>query len=187
MARVRGKWWVWLLVAACGALVAVLFVLFPSASHSNSTVELERARDLWLAQKLKDYRIVVQQQIGTMSCRQELAVRDEQIADVRQNDCGQPATWTASHLFAWVSQLERQGTQCYPSAQLCACRLFQSTQASYNPQLGYPQHVVYSLRMQPNLLSRDYWQYAWTINGLPNCDQGQGDVVVNVLSLERQQ
>ncbi len=187
MARVRGKWWLWLLVAACCALVAVLFVLPPPAAQSDSTVELERARDLWLAQKAQNYRIVVQQQIGTATCQQDIEVRNERITHVRQNDCDQPATWTASHLFAWVSQLERQGTQCYPSAQLCACRLFQSTQASYDPLFGYPQHVVYSLRMQPNVLSRDYWQYAWTINSLPNCDQGQGDVVVKVLSLERQQ
>ena len=186
MARARGKWAVWLLVAACCALVAAVFMLTPLA-QSGSDIELERASDLWLAQKLQNYRIVVQQQIGTATCRQEIIVQNEQIANVRQNDCGQPATWTASHLFAWVSQLKRQRTQCYPSDQLCACRLLQSTQASYDPQRGYPQKVVYSLRMQPNLLSRDYWQYAWTINSLPNCDHGQGDIVVEVLSLERQQ
>ncbi len=187
MAWMRGKWGVGLMVVACCALMTTLFVLTPSAAQSDGNLELERARDLWLAQKLQEYRIVVQQQIGAATCQQDIEVRGERIVDVRQNNCGQPATWTASHLFAWVSQLKRQGTQCYPSEQLCACRLFQSTTATYDPQRGYPQHVVYSLRMQPNLISRDYWQYALNINSLPNCDQGQGDIVVKVLSLERQQ
>lgn len=173
------------------ALAAALLVLLGAAAAvalprepARADPELAQAERRWQARPFDGYRMIVQEQIGPRVCQQDVRVVGEEIAEVLQNSCGRPPSWTTTRLFRWIGQLETAESSCFPSASFCACRVQERTRAVYDPQLGYPRSVEYTWTLEPNVRSVDYWRYTWQMSTLSSCAQdGREPIQVSVVSL----
>lgn len=111
--------------------------------------ELARAKSRWAARDFNRYRMVVETDNGFSGiCRQDVEIQNEKVINVFQ-DCKKPGsfveqpTLTITDLF---NQLEKYSskTECGPNG--CSCDGVISTDAIYDPQLGYPRQIEVKLK-----------------------------------------
>ena len=167
-------------VLACGLLGALAATAAPGG-------ELPAARARWDARALPRYRLVVDEETNAGSCRQDLRISGERIAEVLRNTCVRVPSWTVASLFAWAAGLPDQAARCYPSAVACVCHIVYTTRASFDPQLGYPQQIAYRWALTTNWAYRGHWERMLREHELPSCDQvtrrASGHITVTVVSL----
>ena len=167
-------------VLACGLLGA----LAASAAPGD---DLLAARARWAAHPLPRYRLVVDEETNAGSCRQDLRISGERIAEVLQNRCVRVPSWTVANLFGWAAGLEDHAARCYPSAVACVCHIVYTTRASFDPQLGYPQRIAYQWKLTTNWAYPGHWERLLRQHELPSCDQvtrrASGHITVTVVSL----
>lgn len=182
-----GKPWK-LLTALLAALLACsglgLLLGFPTTDR-----QLAAARQRWQLHGFSAYRLTVNEETESSSCRQSLEIQNERVRSVLLNECGRPASWTVPNLFTWTAQPGRFDSRCYPSGVTCVCYMVFSTQAIYNPDLGYPQRVTYQWRLIPNLAHPRHWQRLLLLGALPECQTvsrfAEGHITLSVTELSR--
>ncbi len=179
------------LLLASGVLLIVLALVFVallagSAGMSEARGAQMRAEQIWYAQPLDHYRLVIQHRTRTGTCEQDLEIRDDRVQTVYLNQCAQPPSWTVTRLFEWVKQLGRTASLCYPSSMQCTCRVSTFTQVMFDPQMGYPRHIRYEWTLRPNWENLHYWQSLVFNSDRVDCarrTRGGGAVELTVVSL----
>lgn len=177
MARVRRRW----LIAGVLALLVLLSALVLLRGQVGAASRVDEARSTWAAQGIAGYRLALTRNSSGTICQQEIEARDEQVARIVSNNCGQPASWTVTRLLDWVAELERTPSRCFPGRSFCPCQAFPRTSVRYDTQLGYPAEIQYEWAMGPNWSNPDYWR-SLTDRSFAGCNrQGfGGPLLVNV-------
>jgi hypothetical protein len=174
----------WALLGVAGALLACAALAAVGGAQES---ELIAAKARWQARSFADYRLVVQEETETTSCRQASEIRAEKIERVLLNRCVRLPSWTVSNLFLWAEQASAMPSRCYPSVVTCVCYKVYSLDASYDPQLGYPQRVTQAWHLRLNWAYMLHWQRLWDTGELPTCANiariGHGHVMITVVSL----
>jgi Family of unknown function (DUF6174) len=124
----------------------------------GARIELEQARQRWEARPFRNYRIEVEQRLGT-SCRYAVEVRDERITSVTYNSCSQLIWWRDLPVLpmgALFTRLATAAGTCGPDG--CRCDGVVLLAADYDPALGYPRTA--QLRAEPTMrwLHPAYWR-----------------------------
>jgi Family of unknown function (DUF6174) len=173
------------LLIIAGALALTIAGLLLWRSMGNAGERLDAARALWAGRPFQSYQIALFHQTNLGICEQEIVAQDERQTQALRNTCGQPPSWTVTKLFNWINELQNTPTRCYPDQIMCACQIRTSTVVTYDPELGYPQRIVYEWRKQPNLTNLDYWR-SLTDQSFPGCDKDGtgGPVIVNITLAE---
>ena len=128
------------------------------------------AQARWHARPFASYRIAIRVEYGGNSCTQELETQGEQLGRIVANSCR--VSWiglsTVARLFE-ISELLDRPTPCYTLVQSCSCYRVLQRAIAYDPQLGYPQAIVYRRVAQPNVTSPVYWRRLLDTRRLPVC------------------
>jgi hypothetical protein len=160
-----------------GMLAVVLFtLLWPTSTWARAS-ELAQAEQRWSLRTFGRYSV----HLIDKRCAQRIEVRNERVVSVLPNRCDvQPRT--VSDLFDLI---RRDGSISHPCIfQGCACDDILLVQATYHPELGYPQRVLVRVRATPNWRHPEFWQRAWATRQLPTCNAlAEGSKIIQVVSI----
>ncbi len=164
----------------CGVLLAcglsALLGSRPSSTFSRAQ-ELADARNRWLSQPVRHYRLVMQ---APSWCRLDVEIQAEQVVRVFENSCpGAPQTIT--DLFEMIKQLDSAAGTIFCAPTGCECTEVRYATASYDQQLGFPRSI--RLRHQRQTNWPELWRF-FMAHGLPRCLTPIDTDVVNVLSMQ---
>lgn len=131
------------LVALCGLIGGSLWLLLPASPAAPSPEQQARldrlaaARQRWATLGPRHYRLQIAQTDLGLRCQALVEVRDTAIVAVEQNSCQTPPL-RVDDLFQLI---ERHTTErlCGPNG--CPCDGVLVADATYDPALGYPEHV----------------------------------------------
>lgn len=167
-------------VAICGVLLAcglgLLLGAHPSATFSRAQ-ELADARNRWLSQPVRHYRLVMQ---APSWCRLDVEIQAEQVVRVFQNSCPN-APQTVTSMFEMIRQLDSEAGTIFCAPAGCECTEVRYATASYDQQLGFPRRI--SLRHERQTNWPELWRF-FVAHGLPRCLTPIDTDVVNVLSMQ---
>jgi hypothetical protein len=159
----------------------------PAAPDRGSSTDaaLLLAEMRWQSRHPARYRLVVQEDTDTRSCRQSVEVHNEQVQMVLEDHCGRATPWTVSSLLDWIGERARASSDGALGSLVSACRTYQSARAVYDPALGYPYSAMYQRTRVPN------WRYLRPLRQLfgasitPLCAQpaGDGAITIRIVSL----
>lgn len=143
----------------------------------------EAAQQVWKAQSITAYHIVVQAFFAGRRCAQEIEVRGTRQYMLRDT-CN--SSWlsslTVDRLFELSARLEA-GPECFPSKQDCVCHRVRTGSIEYDPNYGVPTTIGWRREMQPNWQHPAYWKRAWEKRELPNCSTPVRMLRLEVVSL----
>ncbi len=163
------KRWVFILLFLLGVILAAWLIY-----RSSPMVQLADARARWAANGYSDYRIIVKYELPLYSCEQDLEIRNGELDYRNQDSCrmtpivgsnqGIMEMLTVAGLFARVEGAIT-APECGPNG--CVCDGPVTADVIYEPEMGYPQQIVY--RLAPE----NRWRYIefWTaqVSGAPPC------------------
>ena len=145
------------------------------------------AQSHWQARRPARYRLMVQEDTASRSCRQTIEVHDERVQAVLEDHCGRSAGWTVSSLLDWIGESAQSSSACDPTTMICACYIHEATNAVYDPRLGYPYVLSYQRSSSPNWNTLNLWWRIWGSAALPDCARGAGanaqKLTIRVISL----
>lgn len=173
----------WRLVAALTVTIASCALMaFVDLPKSRAERRLA-ARDIWMAQPLTRYRMVIQATFSGRACVQEIEVRDRVLYAARDT-CGSPwlASLTIDRLFELSTRLE-SAPDCFPSQRNCLCHRVRVGAVQYDPDLGFPTSIVWRRELRPNWQDPAYWLHAWEARALPKCTMPMRPLRLDVVSL----
>jgi hypothetical protein len=167
-------------LAICGVLLvcglSALLGAHPSSTFSRAQ-ELADARNRWLSQPVRHYRLVMQ---APSWCRLDVEIQTEQVVRVFENSCPS-APQTVTDLFEMIKQLDSAAGTIFCAPTGCECTEVRYATASYDQQLGFPRSIRLRHERQTN------WPELWRFfmaHGLPSCLTPIDTDVVNVLSMQ---
>ena len=164
---------------ALGGAIGVLLMVWSRPTEQSTGA----ARLLWEQQALLDYQVVVVEQTSSGVCQQTLQVRNERVTEILANNCGHPPDWTITRLFRWLELIEQRGRQgCFPSPQICACRVSTDLDVRFDQQLGYPTEIRYRWQMTTNWSNIAYWNHVAFNSANPGCQRPGfgGDLMMQI-------
>lgn len=157
-----------LLVVGCGV---GSFVLLCSSAAAR---DLAAARARWQARPFGAYRLTLTlyEPAPPGGCRQELIIHDEQVVEVIADGCTRfKDPMTVRNLFTIIEpdpQYTTMRTALDPCNVGAECVRVKKIQATYHPQLGYPQTMVVRYRLQANWQHLDNWTHLFRHGRFPS-------------------
>src|SRR4051812_24035693 len=125
---------------------------WPQTHHAQRLA----AQELWAARPFTNYRVTIAIERMQQVCVQELEVRDERAQAINDTcDISWLSSMTVPRLFEFSSWMEH-APDCYPSSGNCSCERVRIGRIVYDPQLGYPQQIVWERRVEMNLDNLDF-------------------------------
>lgn len=177
----RARRWriVWVLLFAATSLGLMASGAIPATYIERR----EMAQQVWKAQSITSYHIVVRAFFAGRTCAQEIEVRGTRHYMLRDT-CN--SSWlsslTVDRLFELSARLEA-GPECFPSKQDCICHRVRIGAIEYDPNHGFPTSIGWRREMQPNWQHPAYWKRAWERRELPNCATPVRTLRLEVVSL----
>jgi hypothetical protein len=164
-----------LLVVALGLPLARDQLAAQTRAHRRT--ERVAAEQRWQAAGLDRYQLDVQ----VNNCRYTSAVEHD-TATIHNSFA--PCTTQPGSVARLFQLAERDGQHdILCDTRGCPCESFMDVGAEYDPQLGYPHHLVIETHLRPAWLAKDLWNHIAAEARLPTCLQtNRSDIRVIALT-----
>lgn len=161
------RWHVGFALAASTCLAVLMSLIGAIAWQRSDNHQFMQAWQHWQSNPVPRYRLVIERPL--LWCQQDVAIRNERIVDVLQNDCPIESL-TVSTLFQRIAQLDGRATEYLFPIDVCTCHSELNASVVYDETYAYPAEVTIIETRRVDWQEPACWRMLVAGEQLPDCE-----------------